>query len=64
MWVEVFRRFGKENSAMNAKDVYAGDRFPLFIDLGSTRDNDLHANPNPTPLSKQTVSNFIVFTRN
>ena len=42
MWEEVFRRFGKENSAMNATDFYAGDRFGLFIDLRSMRDNDLH----------------------
>ena len=27
---------------MNATDFYAGDRFALFIDLRSTRDNDLH----------------------
>ena len=33
MWKEVFRRFGKENSAMNAIDFYAGDRFGLSIDL-------------------------------
>ena len=25
MWVEVFRRFGKENSIINAYDFYAGD---------------------------------------
>ena len=24
MWEEVFRRFGKENSAINAIDFYAG----------------------------------------
>ncbi|PFX14804.1 hypothetical protein AWC38_SpisGene21013 [Stylophora pistillata] len=42
MWEQVFRRFGKENSAMNATDFYAGDRFGLFIDLRSMRDNDLH----------------------
>ena len=33
MWKEVFRRFSKENSAMNAIDFYAGDRFGLSIDL-------------------------------
>ena len=38
------RRFGKENSAMNAKDFYAGDRFGLFIDLSSMRDDNLHGN--------------------
>ena len=42
MWGEVSRRTRKENSAMNATDFYAGDRFALFIDLRSTRDNDLH----------------------
>ena len=42
MWGEVSRRSRKENSAMNATDFYAGDRFALFIDLRSTRDNDLH----------------------
>ncbi|PFX12140.1 hypothetical protein AWC38_SpisGene23950 [Stylophora pistillata] len=42
IWEEVFRRFGKENSAMNATDIYTGDRFGLFIDLRSMRDNDLH----------------------
>ena len=41
MWEELFRRFGKENSAMNATDIYAGDRFGLFIDLRSMRNNDL-----------------------
>ena len=29
MWEEVIRRFGKENSAMNATDFYAADRFSL-----------------------------------
>ena len=38
MWEEVFRRFGKENSAMNATDFYAGVRFGLFIDLRSMRE--------------------------
>ena len=33
---------GKENSAMNATDFSAGDRFALFMDLRSMRDNDLH----------------------
>ena len=33
MWKEVLRRFEKENSAINATDFYAGDRFALFIDL-------------------------------
>lgn len=42
MWEEVFRRFGKENSAMNATDFYARERLGLFIDLRSMRDNDLH----------------------
>ena len=39
---EVFKRFGKENSVMNRTDFYAGDRFCLFIDLRSMRDDDLH----------------------
>ena len=42
MWEEVFRRFGKENSAMNAIDSYTGDRFNPFIDLRSMNDNDRH----------------------
>ena len=42
MWEEVFRRFGKENSAKKATEFYAGDRFSLFIDLKSVRDNDPH----------------------
>ena len=42
LWEEVFRRFGREKSAMNATDFYARDRFTLFIDLRSMRDNDLH----------------------
>ncbi|PFX32995.1 hypothetical protein AWC38_SpisGene2097 [Stylophora pistillata] len=42
IWEKVFRRFGKENSPMNATDFYAGNRFGLFIDLRSMRDNDLH----------------------
>ena len=33
VWKEVLRRFEKENSAINATDFYAGDRFALFIDL-------------------------------
>ena len=42
MWEEVFRIFGKENSAINAIDFYAGNRFALFIDLRSMIDKDLH----------------------
>ena len=42
MWEEVLRRFGKENSAMNATDFYAADRFSLFIDLRSMKNNNLH----------------------
>ena len=30
-WEEIFRRFGKENSSMDATDFYTGDRFALFI---------------------------------
>ena len=40
--INVFRRFGKENSAINTTDFYAGNRFALFIDLRSMRDKDLH----------------------
>ena len=40
MWEEVFRRSGKENSAMNAIDSYTGNRFNPFIDLRSMNDND------------------------
>ena len=42
MWEGVFRRFGKENRAMNAIDFSAGDRLALFIDLRVMRDNDLY----------------------
>ena len=42
LWEEVFIRFGKENSTMNATDFSTGDRFALFIHLRSMRDNDLH----------------------
>ena len=42
MFDEVFRRFGKENSSMNAIEFFAGDKFALFIDLRSMKDNDLH----------------------
>ena len=35
-------RFGKENSSLNATDFYAGDRFALFIDLRSMKENNLH----------------------
>ena len=31
MWEEVFRRSGKENSAMNAIDSYTGNRFNQSI---------------------------------
>ena len=41
MWEEVLRRFGKENSAMNATDFYAADRFCLFIDLRNMKNNNL-----------------------
>ena len=34
MWEEVFRRFGKENSAVNAT---FGNIFALFVDLRSMR---------------------------
>ena len=37
--MELFRRFEEENSAINATDFYAGDRFALFIDLRSMRDS-------------------------
>lgn len=40
MCYEVYRRFGKENSAMNITDIYAGDSFGLFVDLRSMRDDD------------------------
>ena len=42
IWKEIFKRFGKEDSAMNTTDFYAGDRFALFIDLRSMKDKDLH----------------------
>ena len=42
MFEEVFRRFGKENSSMNATEFYAGDKFVLFIDLRSMKDNEFH----------------------
>ena len=42
MWEEVNRRFGKENSSMTPSDFFAGDRFALFIDLRSMKDNELH----------------------
>ena len=32
MWEEVFRKFGKENSSMTPSELYAGDRFALFVD--------------------------------
>ena len=38
MWEEVFRRSGKENSAMNAIYSYTGNRFNPFIDLRSMND--------------------------
>ena len=41
-WEEIFRRFGRENSSLNATDFYAGDRFALFIDLRSMKENNLH----------------------
>ena len=40
MWEEVFRRFGNENSVMNATDFYAADRFRLFIDLRNMKNNN------------------------
>lgn len=36
-WEEVWRRFGKGTSLMNATDFYAGDRVSLFIDLSSMK---------------------------
>ena len=41
-WEEIFRRFGKENSSLDATDFYAGDRFALFVDLRSMKENNLH----------------------
>ena len=35
MWEEAFRRFGRENSVLNAADFYVA----LFIDLRSMSDN-------------------------
>ena len=43
LWEDVFRRFGKENSSINLTDVYAGDRFALFVDLRSMGENQLHS---------------------
>lgn len=34
---EVWGRFGKGTSLMNATDLYAGDRVSLFIDLSSMK---------------------------
>lgn len=42
LWEEIFRRFGKENSSMNVENFYSGDRFGLFVDLRSMKENDLH----------------------
>ena len=42
MWEEVYGKFGKENSLMTLSDFYAGDRFALFFDLRSMKDNELH----------------------
>ena len=42
LWEEVFRRFGKETSSLNATDFYAGERFALFTDLRSIKENNLH----------------------
>ena len=41
-WEEIFRRFGKENSSLDATDFYTGDRFALFVDLRSMKENNLH----------------------
>ena len=41
MWEEVFRKFGKENGSMAPSEFYS-DRFALFIDLRSMKENDLH----------------------
>ena len=40
-WEEIFRRFGKENSSLDATGFYAGDRFALFVDLRSMKENNL-----------------------
>ena len=42
LWEEIFRRFGKENSSLDATDFYTGDRFVLFVDLRSMKENNLH----------------------
>lgn len=42
IWEEVKRKFGKENSSMTSGEFYAGDRFALFVDLRSMKDNELH----------------------
>ena len=41
-WEEIFRRLGKENSSLDATGFYAGDRFALFVDLRSMKENNLH----------------------
>ena len=41
MWDEAVRRFQKENSSMTPSEFYS-DRFALFIDLRSMKENDLH----------------------
>ena len=40
IWDEVFRIFGMDNTAMNATEFNARERFALFIDLRSMREND------------------------
>jgi len=48
MWHEVVRRFGKYDandhltSDMDATKFYTEDKFALFIDLRSMRDQDMH----------------------
>ena len=40
MWNEALRHFGKYDSDMNATRFYAQDKFGLFIDLRSIRDQE------------------------
>ena len=44
LWDEVYRHFGAANgrSYMTASDFYTSDKFGLFIDLRSMKDNQLH----------------------
>ena len=56
MWEEVYRKFGKENISMTPSEFYIEDRFALFIDLRSMKENALHGSGLRLGINRRSIS--------